>query len=467
MSRQSIDSVLQEGIDAQRTGRFSDAETSYRRVLEALPSHPVANHNLGVLLAQAGDLADGLRYLLVAVEAAPEEPLFWSSCVRALLLNGRVADALKLLQDAKERGLNSSSLAELERHSQAILSRSTREISDRTESAAQLDMRATELVERGSFEEAIRLYRRALELDPEFADAHFHLGSVLSESNCVAEGFKHFMHRARLIYEAGVLKQAKSGTAEPPHKIKHDREQREYLRSLGLTDGEDRFYLGCGDRVEGPAVNCGRLTAAMIESWLTEPVRVLVIDDFLSAEALDRLRRYCAESTIWRRIYNAGYLGATPEDGFAAPLLAQIVEETRSNYVALLNDHPFRYLGGFKYDSELSKGTNTHADFSAVNVNLYITDDGANLDADTGGMRIYDRSASSEAEMRHYNGDEMALQRMLVQTNASVRVIPHRSNRAVIFDSGLYHRTDHCRFRDGYTNKRINVSLLFGDFKGA
>ena len=43
-------------------------------------------------------------------------------------------------------------------------------------------------------------------------------------------------------------------------------------------------------------------------------------------------------------------------------------------------------------------------------------------------------------------------------------IVPHRANRAVIFDSALYHRTDHCRFTEGYLNKRINVSLLFGDF---
>jgi hypothetical protein len=42
--------------------------------------------------------------------------------------------------------------------------------------------------------------------------------------------------------------------------------------------------------------------------------------------------------------------------------------------------------------------------------------------------------------------------------------VAHRANRAVIFKSALFHKTDRCDFREGYLNKRINVSLLFGDF---
>ena len=47
---------------------------------------------------------------------------------------------------------------------------------------------------------------------------------------------------------------------------------------------------------------------------------------------------------------------------------------------------------------------------------------------------------------------------------AVVTKIPHRANRAVIFKSSLIHKTDDCEFKTGYENKRINVSLLFGDY---
>ena len=35
-------------------------------------------------------------------------------------------------------------------------------------------------------------------------------------------------------------------------------------------------------------------------------------------------------------------------------------------------------------------------------------------------------------------------------------------NRAVIFNSNLFHETDKIDFKDGYENRRINVTMLFG-----
>ncbi len=42
-------------------------------------------------------------------------------------------------------------------------------------------------------------------------------------------------------------------------------------------------------------------------------------------------------------------------------------------------------------------------------------------------------------------------------------MIPYRYNRAIIFDSDLFHTTPALRFRSGYENRRINVTLLYGD----
>ena len=40
--------------------------------------------------------------------------------------------------------------------------------------------------------------------------------------------------------------------------------------------------------------------------------------------------------------------------------------------------------------------------------------------------------------------------------------VPYRSNRAVIFDSHLFHETDRIVFKEGYLNRRINITLLYG-----
>jgi len=40
--------------------------------------------------------------------------------------------------------------------------------------------------------------------------------------------------------------------------------------------------------------------------------------------------------------------------------------------------------------------------------------------------------------------------------------VRYRANRAVIFDSDLFHETDRIAFQSGYTNRRVNITLLCG-----
>jgi hypothetical protein len=311
----------------------------------------------------------------------------------------------------------------------------------------------------GRMDDAANAYTTAIKLKPDFADAHFRLGFILSETNRIADGFKHFLRRAVLVH--GKARPTGATGPEPPHKIKHDREQREYLANI--LGSAPSFHLENGERLTGPAVNPANATPAVMEAWRSTWPQFVVIDNFLTDEALDRLRAYCAGSTIWRRIYKAGYLGATPEDGLACPLMAQIAEEMRSTFPGILAAHPFRYLGAFKYDSALSTGTNTHADNSAVNFNLYIAPDDANLDPASGGMDIWDVAMPPNVDMRIYNGNEPAARDFLARSKARLTIIPHRANRAILFKSDLFHKTSHCNFQEGYLNKRINISLLFGD----
>ncbi len=55
----------------------------------------------------------------------------------------------------------------------------------------------------------------------------------------------------------------------------------------------------------------------------------------MTPEALEGLRQFCWGSTIWKKAYPDGYLGAMPDHGFACPLLAQIADELRATFPAL------------------------------------------------------------------------------------------------------------------------------------
>jgi hypothetical protein len=173
------------------------------------------------------------------------------------------------------------------------------------------------------------------------------------------------------------------------------------------------------------------------------------------------LRRFCLESTVWRQVYDGGYLGAFPEHGFAPPLLAQIAEELRATYPAIIEDYPLLHFWAFKYDSSLH-GIKKHADFAAVNVNFWITPDEANLDPEHGGLMVWDKAAPLDWDFARYNAAEEDITAFLKAQGSKPVTIPYRANRAVIFDSDLFHETDFIRFKPGYENRRINITLLFG-----
>ncbi len=441
--------MLNRAIALHRQGDAPAAESLYRTVLAEQPANGEANHNLGMLLAQRGSDAESLPLFQMALKSQPGVEQYWLSYASALLATGHPREAQLVLTRGQQRGISGQAVNTLLQKTQAAL----------TPSEADLRVEyGTAQAMQGRLEDAISAYREAIAIAPDHAEAHFRLGSILSETGNIAEGFAHYMLRATLVHGGRPWRHDK---AQPAHRTKHDREQEKYLAEL-LGHSAPNFHLEDGARLPGPAVNPINATPELVKQWQGSLPKLVVIENFLTPAALAKLRCYCAGSTIWRRNYDAGYIGATPEDGLACPLMAQIAEETRATFPQILGAHAFRYLGAFKYDSEASTGTNTHADNSAVNVNFYIAPDEANTDPESGGMDIWDVSAPGGEEMRRYNGDEALAQDFLKQSRAHLTRVPHRANRAVIFKSDLFHKTSDCRFQEGYLNKRINISLLFG-----
>ncbi|MET0153014.1 MAG: hypothetical protein ABW298_10465 [Candidatus Binatia bacterium] len=189
---------------------------------------------------------------------------------------------------------------------------------------------------------------------------------------------------------------------------------------------------------------------------------VVVIDNFLSAEALANLRQFSEEATVWKVAYKSGYHAALLSTGFCPRVLLAIADDLRRAMPDVVGPHPLWQAWGFKYDQRM-QGTALHADFARINVNFWITPDDACDDHEVGGMVIYDVRAPASWSYRDYNAADGGKISAFLQTNgAKATHVPYRENRCVLFDSSLFHATDTCRFKPGYTNRRINVTLLYG-----
>lgn len=480
--------LLKKAVDHHRAGTLPEAALLYRQVLALDARQPDATHNLGAVLAQQGRLNDALPFLLQALDLAANRLKYWSVCIETLIAAGQPERAvdiyrrlIKLQPNLAPAQVNLGMLLlQLGRAREAEAAFRAALRLDPTLAAAHNNL-GNLLRLSGRLEEAAACYRSAIAANPGLTEAHDNLGGLCEQLGALDEAEAHFrrvavldasypaIHRklGAVLLERGrtaealdeFLAHARTDTAqadESQHKQQHDAEQQTW-RGSPLPPG---LHLEGGARIEGHAVNPAQDPAAIAAQWNGNP-KLAVIDNLLTPEALASLQRLCLGSGFWRRSFPNGYLGALPEDGFAAPLLAQIGEELPRAFPAIFGAHPLLQLWAFKYDSELT-GINLHADFAAVNVNFWITPDEANLDPDHGGLVVWDKEAPLDWDFARYNTDEAAMREYLAASGARPVTIPYRANRAVIFDSDLFHETDHFRFRPGYENRRINITYLYG-----
>lgn len=482
--------LLHQALDAQRRGDHRLAESLCRQVLAEEPQDFNANHLIGVLCFQQGRPAEALPFLDQAVACNPFAAEAWAhqglvrhalgrrlealkSLDRALSLKpdhvealnwrgmilvdlGRPAEALDSLKDALARNpchaeaLNNQGMAlkALGRIGQACASLKSAAAIEPGNIAIQFNLGVV-LREMGYCHEAATVFRRVVDVAPNHVAAINNLALTLCECDRAQEAMDYFRYQAALTWQAG------ANLSE--HQLRHKQEQEAHLTAQGLNPLG--LHIAAGERLKSHAVNPA--SGDTLARWHNAVPQVLVIDDLLSTDAFTAIRDFCLNSVIWRKSYANGYLGAIPETGFACPLLAQIAEELRHTYDGIFRHHPLRYFWAFNCAGH-HKGVNIHADFAAVNVNFWITPDASNLDPDHGGLVIWDVAAPLDWDFARYNNDENAIRKFLADQGARSIRVPYKANRAVFFDSDLFHETDTINFKDGYNDRRINVTMLFG-----
>jgi protein O-GlcNAc transferase len=94
----SVSEALLAALDHQDQGRIVEAETLYRRILDAAPATVDAWHLLGLLLAQSGRLAEAEPLLRRAVALAPDRPDCSGNVAKLLMALGRSGEVVWLCQ---------------------------------------------------------------------------------------------------------------------------------------------------------------------------------------------------------------------------------------------------------------------------------------------------------------------------------------------------------------------------------
>ncbi len=89
----TIEQVLQRGVAAHKEGKLQEAERFYRAILKSQPSHPDANHNLGILAVSINKVDEALPLFKAALDTNPYKEQFWLSYIDTLMKKNQLQDA--------------------------------------------------------------------------------------------------------------------------------------------------------------------------------------------------------------------------------------------------------------------------------------------------------------------------------------------------------------------------------------
>lgn len=462
-----------QALVLEKEERWEEAIAAYRQALTVNPRYVEALANLGNVYRRRRRWTDAITTLQHALQLKPDSADLHNTLGVTHKEHGELEAALEHYREALKLS---------PQHAEA------------------LNNMGVVLQDQGKLANAAEAFQKALILKPGYANARYHLGLVCLWQGQEEEALAHFQRSAGLTYNHG------NGVAPSfvtKARVKHDYEQLQYVAAqvpglpisneyrqtletlyqqisqsspdsifMKLTLQEQSqlapsfnrlLHIRLTPRLDMPAINPQLDVSAIETQYFSTKPEAMFIDGLLTGKALSEIRAFCLESTIWKRDYPNGYIGTFLANGFACPLLLQIAEELRTRFPKIFQHHQLQQAWAFKHDSAL-RGLNMHADAAAVNVNFWITPNEANRNPESGGLVVWDKEAPDAWDFAEYNNDKNKhkIQGFLKESGAKPLNIPHRQNRAVIFNSNLFHETDVIEFQDSYECRRINVTLLYG-----
>ena len=473
------------GILLKDFGKLQEAEFFTQKAITLNPNFAMAYYNLGSILKARRNLKGAEISIRKAIELNPNFAIAYSNLGNILKDLGKLKEAELFHLKAIELNPNLA--------------------------LAHLNLGYI-LIDLGKLKEAEISTRKAIELNPNTPRVNETLGLILLEKKEYDLSLKYFSKSAALLNHRDAKESNKKRfSIISKAKIEHDIEQFQYLASKSddgkkfidlvkqykkiaseinwpsdsslinlnnqhqhlLQDSYNRLlHVVKAPRLKEGAVNNTLDTKKITNDYFNHEFGLTYIDNFLSTKALNSLRNFLYESTIWFDVKKDGYLGTYLIDGLANPLIFQIADELRKKFPKIFKSYSINQIWAYKYDSRAKnkdsslKGINVHADFAAINVNFWVTPKEANLNPKSGGLIVYDVEAPEDWNFNTYNNNEKRIREELKKSKGKTKVIKYNENRAVVFNSNLFHETDSYEFKEGYENRRINVTILFGRREG-
>jgi tetratricopeptide (TPR) repeat protein len=432
-----LTSLVASALAHHKAGRLDAAAEAYRAALHVSPGHAAITHNLGVIAATQGKLHSAISYFDKAIAA---EPHYAAAHFNRALANQSLGQSRRAIE-----GFSRASALEPGHY------------------AAHRALGFLWLAE-GERGRALDHFARTYELRRGEDRTDIAINSLDSATR---DKLQHDSEQFRFL-----AKRHRDGSRFESLARAYDEVAKDFPEKTTRLSGRQIDKLG-GDyntainicpapELPGHAVSERTDRAAIMRAFQERHAGAVYFDELLTPPALLWLKQYLHESTIWHDFSHIdGFVASYLEDGLACPLLLQVADEIRQTFPELLETRPLSQAWAFK-GLKPSAAVDPHADDAAVSINFWLTSNEANLDPDRGGLTICRRPAPSDWQMKDYNADHGQISQFMGRYPEDALVVPYRENRAVLFESRLFHRSDAPQFAHGYENHRINVTMLFG-----
>jgi Flp pilus assembly protein TadD len=177
--------AIQDAIVHHQAGRLQEADTIYRRVLDADPDNFDALHLSGVVCHQKGNNAPAIALISRAVAIQPSNPFAYGNLAMVYMACDRLDDAeaslrkgLALKPDWDDGHNKLGTLFQARGNADLAEASFRKALELNAANAEALNNLANIRKERGDFAAAEELYNRAVTLRPDLVEAHDNLGGL-------------------------------------------------------------------------------------------------------------------------------------------------------------------------------------------------------------------------------------------------------------------------------------------------
>ena len=183
---EDVEKLIIEANNLQKKGDFVTAEKIYKKIIESYNDHPDATHNLANLYFTMGNNEEALRYIEITIKTKYPMQEYFLTAARIYVSLNKKNLAIQALDTAIEVNsdelyplyLKSVILKDLGKYSEAKIC-AEKVLNKHPKNTVLLNHYGIVLLNINQYEESIKYFNKAIELNQNYRDPHSNLGLAL------------------------------------------------------------------------------------------------------------------------------------------------------------------------------------------------------------------------------------------------------------------------------------------------